>query len=34
MTQAEGIDMPRREPGGPCVILGYDRGESARHAAS
>ncbi|HEY5046235.1 MAG TPA: universal stress protein [Solirubrobacteraceae bacterium] len=35
MTEAERIEMPRREPGGgPCVILGYDRGESARHAAS
>jgi hypothetical protein len=21
------------EPGGPCMVLGYDRGESARHAA-
>ena len=34
MTPAAGIGMPRREPGGPCVVLGYDRGESARHAVS
>jgi nucleotide-binding universal stress UspA family protein len=34
MTPAKGIDMPRGEPGGPCVVLGYDRGESARHAVS
>jgi nucleotide-binding universal stress UspA family protein len=23
-----------REPGGPCMVLGYDRSESARYAAS
>jgi nucleotide-binding universal stress UspA family protein len=34
MTPAAGIDMPPREPGGSCVVLGYDRGESARHAVS
>ncbi len=32
MTAVERIDMPSREPGDLCVILGYDRGESARHA--
>jgi nucleotide-binding universal stress UspA family protein len=34
MTPAEGTEMPRREPDGPCLILGYDCGESARHAVS
>jgi nucleotide-binding universal stress UspA family protein len=34
MTPAQEIDRPRREPGERCVILGYDRGESARHAVS
>jgi nucleotide-binding universal stress UspA family protein len=34
MTPTEGIGMPRSEPDGPCVILGYDRGESSRHAVS
>ncbi|HEX4114332.1 MAG TPA: universal stress protein [Solirubrobacteraceae bacterium] len=34
MTAANGIDMPRREPSGPCLILGYDRCESARHAVN
>ncbi len=34
MTAAEGSDISRREPGGPCLILGYDRCESARHALS
>jgi nucleotide-binding universal stress UspA family protein len=34
MTARDAIDMPGGEPGGPCVVLGYDRGESARHAVS
>jgi len=34
MTAPHGIDMQRREPGGPCLILGYDGCESARRAVS
>jgi hypothetical protein len=30
MTAAEGIDMQRRESGGPCLILDYDRCELDR----
>ena len=27
-------DRPSREPGGPCMVLGYDRSEGARRASS
>ena len=37
MTPVDPTETPRRadsEPDGPCMVLGYDRSESARHAAS
>jgi nucleotide-binding universal stress UspA family protein len=30
----ETLRRTEREPDGPCMVLGYDRSESARHAAS
>ncbi|MFI5008909.1 MAG: universal stress protein [Solirubrobacterales bacterium] len=37
MTRTNSTGKPEevaREAGGPCIVLGYDRSESARHAAS